>query len=503
MTVITILCHGTGSCTGQHNFNDEIIGYLDSNIVQHELNFSHIYCSPGPGSTEAPHLSKKVFSYTPEKGFSQEIQFGHVKASRWDTRYISFYRAYTGMRHWSETAHNHTMSNAEGRYAGGTTEKGFGAENVAESFKVREATLWQAVRDNSANTGNFMVRRLGLGVMHAASKTSFLKQTVNTDVGVASFAGGMFGGIGTQAELDNIVSFLKAHKDNFQVTAINLVGWSRGGVQCVRVANAIQNKHCLAHLRGADVNIFAIDPVPGHAQESEKHHVEQIKVLPPCVKQYIACVSLNDGRRLSFNPLHNTMKYDSRQLLLAFPGDHSDLAFKNRASGKIILHMILHFLKNNGTKFKDPQFKGVFLRPTELREQFDHCLRNTAPGVSKALTIAGPNAGAFFNSDKSRFMQGGQRLCLQIYSGIFYNAFHAELFKSLLPVEFGHLRNFSSDSPSLGGVRYFGGAGHYDLYHEAINKSKNTAYTIKGCDYAAGKTLIKHYKLDRALGILN
>ncbi|MBB3241478.1 hypothetical protein FHW68_003004 [Pseudomonas sp. Tn43] len=49
-------------------------------------------------------------------------------------------------------------------------------------------------------------------------------------------------------------------KDGIIPTQVNLVGWSRGGISCHMLANAMLNDTALKNI---PVNIFAIDPVPG------------------------------------------------------------------------------------------------------------------------------------------------------------------------------------------------------------------------------------------------
>jgi hypothetical protein len=60
---------------------------------------------------------------------------------------------------------------------------------------------------------------------------------------------------------------------------VNLVGWSRGGISCHMLANAMLADPALKHI---NVNIFAIDPVPG-ALNFQKERVK----LGVNVKQYV------------------------------------------------------------------------------------------------------------------------------------------------------------------------------------------------------------------------
>jgi hypothetical protein len=70
---------------------------------------------------------------------------------------------------------------------------------------------------------------------------------------------------------------------------VNLVGWSRGGISCHMLANAMQADPDLKHIA---VNIFAIDPVPG-LLNFQQHRV----VLGPNVKQYIGFYARDERSR--------------------------------------------------------------------------------------------------------------------------------------------------------------------------------------------------------------
>jgi hypothetical protein len=72
---------------------------------------------------------------------------------------------------------------------------------------------------------------------------------------------------------------------------VNLVGWSRGGISCHMLANAMQADPELKHI---NVNIFAIDPVPG-ALNFQAHRV----TLGPNVKQYVGFYA-RDERSVGF-----------------------------------------------------------------------------------------------------------------------------------------------------------------------------------------------------------
>ena len=80
--ILTILCHGTGSSSSD-GAEDNIVTQLDKNLLAHVKRAHHVYCTPGPGSNEMPHLWGKEFVY--ENGeIHQTVHSRHVIASkRW------------------------------------------------------------------------------------------------------------------------------------------------------------------------------------------------------------------------------------------------------------------------------------------------------------------------------------------------------------------------------------------------------------------------------------
>ncbi|MCF5023108.1 hypothetical protein [Pseudomonas lurida] len=81
-------------------------------------------------------------------------------------------------------------------------------------------------------------------------------------------------------------------KDGVIPTQVNLIGWSRGGISCTMLANAMWED---SDLKNIPVNIFAIDPVPG----ALNFQGDKVK-LGGNVKEYVA-IYARDERSLGFN----------------------------------------------------------------------------------------------------------------------------------------------------------------------------------------------------------
>ncbi|MNJ42961.1 hypothetical protein D3C77_379450 [compost metagenome] len=97
---------------------------------------------------------------------------------------------------------------------------------------------------------------------------------------------------------------------------VNLVGWSRGGVSCHMLANAMLNDRALSHI---PVNIFAIDPVPG-LLNFQAHRIQ----LGENVRQYVGFYS-RDERSKGFTCVIPRTHASTRCHLYPLPGCHATL----------------------------------------------------------------------------------------------------------------------------------------------------------------------------------
>jgi hypothetical protein len=113
-------------------------------------------------------------------------------------------------------------------------------------------------------------------------------------------------------------------KDGIIPTRINLVGWSRGGISCHMLANALYND---VQLRDIPVNIFAIDPVPGISNfQSEKVKLEKN------VKEYVAFYA-RDERSKGFSCVIPQTSPLTKTHVYPMPGRHGTLVGNAAADG--------------------------------------------------------------------------------------------------------------------------------------------------------------------------
>ncbi|MGE8178951.1 hypothetical protein [Pseudomonas fluorescens] len=113
-------------------------------------------------------------------------------------------------------------------------------------------------------------------------------------------------------------------KDGIIPTQVNFVGWSRGGISCHMLANAMLND---SELSGIPVNILAIDPVPGLLYSSDKK-VE----IGSNVKEYVAFYA-RDERSRGFDCVVPKTFAHTKTSIYPIAGRHATLVGNASANG--------------------------------------------------------------------------------------------------------------------------------------------------------------------------
>lgn len=156
---------------------------------------------------------------------------------------------------------------------------------------------------------------------------------------------------------DNIYKtlFVLSNKlDNFPGT-INMIGWSRGAVTCLRIAMALQEKIREGLFLPVSMNLFLIDPVVGGptTREFGMDHIA------PLVDRLVGILSMHENRP-GFSPLSADKMYKHREadsqdiIYLPMPGVHSDQVSKGGKfsdSADVTWNLAYKFLSSVGTKF--------------------------------------------------------------------------------------------------------------------------------------------------------
>lgn len=147
-------------------------------------------------------------------------------------------------------------------------------------------------------------------------------------------------------------------------TQVNLVGWSRGGISCHMLANAMAAD---PELRDIPVNIFAIDPVPGLGNAQE-----QRVTLGANVKEYVGFYS-RDERSKGFACVVPSVARGTRKSIFPMPGRHATLVGNASAdgagSGKVLAEpglIVRHFAEVCLTRWGVKLAKCVDLSDKQL-----------------------------------------------------------------------------------------------------------------------------------------
>lgn len=177
----------------------------------------------------------------------------------------------------------------------------------------------------------------------------------------------------TQQQLQ--AQIVKTFRKGSLPSRVNLVGWSRGGISCHMLANAMFND---SELKKIPVNIFAIDPVPG-ASNFQSERV----TLKSNVKEYIGFYA-RDERSVGFDCVIPTTDPATTISVFPMPGRHATLVGNASADGK-----------NAGTALKEP---GLVVRHFAER-----CLTAWGTKLDKQLNLTAGNlleyADVIANSD--------------------------------------------------------------------------------------------------------
>ncbi|WP_454845066.1 hypothetical protein [Pseudomonas farris] len=115
-------------------------------------------------------------------------------------------------------------------------------------------------------------------------------------------------------------------KDGVMPTQVNLVGWSRGGISCHMLANAMFKD---SELKNIPVNIFAIDPVPGIGNFQD----DKVK-LGANVKEYVGFYA-RDERSKGFSCVIPQTATGTKTHIYPIPGRHATMAGNATSTGGV------------------------------------------------------------------------------------------------------------------------------------------------------------------------
>lgn len=179
----------------------------------------------------------------------------------------------------------------------------------------------------------------------------------------------------TQQELQE--GIIKLHRKGGPIpTQVNIVGWSRGGISCHMLANAMADDPELSQV---PVNIFAIDPVPG-INNLQAHRLH----LRANVREYVGFYS-RDERSKGFACVIPATHPDTRTHIYPLPGRHATLvgnASRDGASdGKHLPEpglLVRHFAETCLTRWQVTLQKRLALSDKQVADYLDTLDRDDA-----------------------------------------------------------------------------------------------------------------------------
>lgn len=165
-------------------------------------------------------------------------------------------------------------------------------------------------------------------------------------------------------------------KDGLLPTQVNMVGWSRGGVSCHMLANAMFKD---PQLKGIAVNIFAVDPVPG-VLNLQPHRIR----LEANVRQYVGFYS-RDERSKGFACVIPEANPQTRMHIYPLPGRHATLVGNASAdgagAGRVLAEpgmIVRHFAEVCLTRWGVKLDKRLALSDKQLRDYHQLLVRDDA-----------------------------------------------------------------------------------------------------------------------------
>lgn len=256
MTVLTVYLCGTGSNSFDNNnptfWQGELVSTLAQNNQGREFAQWFIVDGPGSGNLQEDDLWVESPNYSDIKG----SLFG---------------------RGWEENV-NHALCLMKGHFD-------WQREKLTEQQYNQLKKAGIPIEDVKV-TGSFLWRKYDYGARHV-----------------------------TQQQLQQqIIRIFR--KDGIIPTQVNLVGWSRGGITCHMLANAMLAD---PQLKDIPVNIFAIDPVPGPLN----FQPEKVS-LGKNVKEYVGFYA-RDERSKGFTCVIPTVVADTKMHIFPISGRHATL----------------------------------------------------------------------------------------------------------------------------------------------------------------------------------
>jgi hypothetical protein len=232
-------------------------------------------------------------------------------------------------------------------------------------------------------------------------------------------------GIGVQHNVDSTLELIRAlNLAGHKPQAINMLGWSRGAVTCMRIAYRLWQSQDV-NLRQIPINIFAVDPVAGFGHNNEV----DATTLTPNVGNYLATLATGEKRRF-FKPiagqrLHVMDPGATRAWVLPMPGHHADTATNDNPTGRIVFNLAYRFLNACGTPV--PAMRHYMLDPLAAWQEYETLMVDPAAVHSSKLKQTLAMGGKAYSRSREAQAQG-------FGENFFPNVHARRLFEAVYPV---------------------------------------------------------------------
>ncbi|MEZ4465565.1 MAG: hypothetical protein R3F60_19305 [bacterium] len=197
--------------------------------------------------------------------------------------------------------------------------------------------------------------KLGKGQAGRA-RSDFARGFAGQAGGGRSALAGNIAGVGWDENVQRTVHLIQSLKFDglYDVTTVNMAGWSRGGVTSIRIANKLYE----VFGNSIECNIIGLDPVAG---QDAGVVMDDTRRLPPSVKNYIAILAMNEERR-SFAPqdMSRMIIADpsvTTTCFLPMPGKHNEQVMGRSGvamtpEANISRNLAVAFLRHFGSPFR-------------------------------------------------------------------------------------------------------------------------------------------------------
>jgi hypothetical protein len=261
---------------------------------------------------------------------------------------------------------------------------------------------------------------------------------------VRHLAEGAVSGAGWDDNIRHAIAVLADLEEREHIDRINMAGWSRGAVTCLRMANWI--KEFLNY--GTEINIFAVDPVAG-LDAGDK--LADTYSVPENVKRYVGILAIDEARgdfpEIGLEKVRVASPEGTSVLFLPFPGVHdhivkTDTDHKLHGVGKMIKFLACRFLTRLGTAFNEG-FEVPMSREQVCNTYATMMLKRPQYAALETRSFVRKQMGGMTTR------QVAQHLSQYVYAdpGFFVNEHHRACFRSAFP---GAYTYFFTGAPPTG-----------------------------------------------------